>query len=528
MKLKLPFGRAQADDDDPFGSPTDDEERPSFFGSLFKRGGGDDDVFDDTDDGGGHGGRGLLIGALVVIGLIGAVVGYRLVDAHLREQEEERAFLPPTAAELAAKAAQPPSQPAPAAQPTQTSTLASTPAPPPTTSASNLMTMAMPPRPGPETALITPPGDVSASDRSTSRRPWLTGGGTASTAPAPAAPSAAPVITPPRLGTEPPAPPPVPAAEPAPTPPPASSVSPRTVAGDPLAPPPFEPNAQKAPRFDTLPAPPKVEPLPPAPIVELTAKTPRGLLPVIGSEGQTSVKLYGRPFDEGGSAPRIALVVTDLGLRREATEAAIDRLPANFTLAFSPYSPNLKHWIDRARAAGHEVAIGLPMEPANYPTQDPGPYALHTSLSPEDNMARLETVLGRGTGYVGVVATHGSRFLAKQTQILPILVALRQRGLLFLDNGAVPDGGVMAGGALPGLAFAVASTVVDERLFKDSIDVRLTQLVATAKNRRRAVGLASASPLTFERLVQWAATLESKDVQLAPLSAVAVTFQQKK
>lgn len=527
MKLKLPFGRAQADDDDPFGSPTDDEERPSFFASLFKRGGGDGDVFDDTDDGGGHGGRGLLIGALVVIGLIGAVVGYRLVDAHLREQEEERAFLPPTAAELAAKAAQPPSRPAPAAQPTP----ASTPAHPPTTSASNLMTMAMPPRPGPETALITPPGDVSASDRSTSRRPWLTGGGTASTTPAPAAPSAAPVITPPRLGTEPPPPPPPPpasAAEPAPTPPPASSVSSRTVAGDPLAPPPFEPNAQKAPRFDTLPAPPKVEPLPPAPIVELTAKTPRGLLPVIGSEGQTSVKLYGRPFDEGGSAPRIALVVTDLGLRREATEAAIDRLPANVTLAFSPYSSNLKHWIDRARAAGHEVAIGLPMEPANYPTQDPGPYALHTSLSPEDNMARLETVLGRATGYVGVVATHGSRFLAKQTQILPILVALRQRGLLFLDNGAVPDGGVMAGGALPGLAFAVASTVVDERLFKDSIDVRLTQLVATAKNRRRAVGLASASPLTFERLVQWAATLESKDVQLAPLSAVAVTFQQKK
>ena len=35
-----------------------------------------------------------------------------------------------------------------------------------------------------------------------------------------------------------------------------------------------------------------------------------------------------------------------------------------------------------ARAAGHEVLLQAPMEPFDYPDNDPGPQTLLTSLSP--------------------------------------------------------------------------------------------------------------------------------------------------
>ncbi|MEO5374055.1 MAG: divergent polysaccharide deacetylase family protein [Alphaproteobacteria bacterium] len=532
--LKLPFGRSGGGDDDPFGDPLDGDERPSFFGSLFRKGpSADEGSFDIEEDEAATRRRWIaLIVLLVGLGLGGAFFGYRMYVANLRQEEAERAFLPgplPTAAPEAAPAPPPPPPPPPPAA---------------TSPSSGKVVMAMPPRPtGASTgALVSPPGgDVAASDRSASRRPWLTGGGESGSTPAPApapatapaptapvapaAPAASPAIAPPTLTTPPAAPP---AATASPAPPAAPAAAPRAAGGEPLAPSPFEANGQKPPRFEELPVPPKVEPLPPAPMPDLTAKTSQGLLPVVGAEGRSSASVYARPFDGDIGKPRIALVVTDLGLRRESTEAAIDRLPAAVTLAFSPYAQNLKHWADRARAKGHEVMIGLPMEPTTFPTVDPGPYALLTALSPKDNMARLETVLTRTTGYVGVLATHGSRFLTSHTQVLPILLALRQRGLLYLDNGAVADGGVLTAGGLPGLPFAVASMTIDERPFREAIDARLDQLTAAAMSRKRAVALASAYPLTFERLVRWMGTLEAKGIQIAPVSAVVVTVQPKK
>ena len=41
------------------------------------------------------------------------------------------------------------------------------------------------------------------------------------------------------------------------------------------------------------------------------------------------------------------------------------------------------------RRAGHEVLIGLPMEPADYPRRDPGPQTLLTSLDAAENLKRL-------------------------------------------------------------------------------------------------------------------------------------------
>src|ERR1700761_8082059 len=99
------------------------------------------------------------------------------------------------------------------------------------------------------------------------------------------------------------------------------------------------------------------------------------LLPIIAADGRASWKAYARPFADDGR-PKIALVIGGLGLNPDQTKAAIEQLPPEVTLSFSPYAENLQAQIDHARAAGHEVMVEIPMEPLDYPDNDPGPYTL--------------------------------------------------------------------------------------------------------------------------------------------------------
>ena len=71
---------------------------------------------------------------------------------------------------------------------------------------------------------------------------------------------------------------------------------------------------------------------------------------------------YARPFDAKDPRPRIAIVITKLGLLHGATAAAIDKLPADVTLSFSPYALDLPEWMAHARTLGHEIMLDLPMD----------------------------------------------------------------------------------------------------------------------------------------------------------------------
>ena len=137
-------------------------------------------------------------------------------------------------------------------------------------------------------------------------------------------------------------------------------------------------------------------PLAPAPFPGLTAPGPGGLLPIIGKDGRTPFAAYARPFTANGK-PRIALVVGGLGLNAAATRAAIARLPPEVTLSFVPYADGLQGWIDQARAAGHEAVLEAPMEPVDYPNNDPGPMTLMAKAAPVETVRRMEQLLSRAT-----------------------------------------------------------------------------------------------------------------------------------
>jgi polysaccharide deacetylase 2 family uncharacterized protein YibQ len=231
---------------------------------------------------------------------------------------------------------------------------------------------------------------------------------------------------------------------------------------------------------------------------------------------------YAAPFDTSDTRARIAVVVTGLGLSDTATEAAIRTLPAAVSLSFTPYAKNLESWVTLARSNGHEVLLDLPMEPTTFPNDDPGPRALITSLSTQENQERLDWILDQADSYVGLAGYMGSRFSASEEQLRPVFQALKDRGLLYLDNRPA-DGYVAARLARKmGLVHAVNNRRIDDRqASRLTVDARLAQIERVALTERVAVAMARPFPVTLERLAAWLAELEESGFVLAPLTAVA-------
>jgi uncharacterized protein len=253
-------------------------------------------------------------------------------------------------------------------------------------------------------------------------------------------------------------------------------------------------------------------PLPPAPIAGLTAPGPGGLLPIIAKSGRTPFQAYARPFQSNGK-PKIALVIGGLGLNAAATKAAIEQLPPEVTLSFVPYADGLQTWVNMARAAGHEVLLEVPMEPLDYPSNDPGPYTLMANAAPAETVKRLEWLLARTTGYFGVTNYLGGRFVSSTSAMALFAGALKSRGLAFIDDGSA----VHRAGGLPR---ASASAVIDEQLSADEIDKQLLGLEAQALQHGAALGAGFSYPVTVEQVSRWSQGLAARGYQLAPASAI--------
>lgn len=315
-----------------------------------------------------------------------------------------------------------------------------------------------------------------------------------------------------------PAPPPAPAPEPAPAPqatapappPPPSPAAPRPIAPTPVQPAAPAPVATPAPAPAPAPqqqaarpaAPPSLAPLPPRDV-----------------EAPTWVR-FARPFDPEEKRPRIAIVLTDLGKSQAASNAAIQNLGGAITLAFSPYADNLTQWVALARAAGHEVLLNVPMEPADFPATDPGPQTLLTTLSARQNLERLDGLLGRAQGYVGIATAAGSRFTTSADAMRPVVDRMFQRGLLLLDSRTAQNSLAARVADDVGVPRVYADRIIDTEASRPAIDRALADLERIARQNGVAVGIGQPFPVTFERLINWLALVENRGFVIAPVSAV--------
>ena len=160
------------------------------------------------------------------------------------------------------------------------------------------------------------------------------------------------------------------------------------------------------------------------------------------------------------------------------------------------------------------------MEPFDYPDNDPGPHTLTVRAKPQDNLDRLHWVMGRFTGYTGLVTYMGAKLTADEAALTPILREVGGRGLIVVDDGS-SSRSIVRTGATASAPTLRATGVIDGLPQPDAIDRELQRLEDAARAKGAAIGTASVLPVTVDRVARWARALEERGIDLVPASALA-------
>jgi hypothetical protein len=251
----------------------------------------------------------------------------------------------------------------------------------------------------------------------------------------------------------------------------------------------------------------------------LLEKSRYGMIPVV-ADGLKPFTAYAAEADRVRAAkmPVIAIVVGGLGVGAAKTTDAIMKLPSAVTLAFTPYGSDPGKLAERARAQRHEILLQIPMEPFDYPDNDPGPQTLLTTLNSEQNLDRLYWHLSRFQGYAGIANFMGGRFVVADAVMQPIVREAAKRGLGYFDDGSSPRSVAASIAGAQAMPFAKGDVTIDTVPTAVEIDRALANLENLAKERGTAIGVASALPVSIERIGVWIKGLESHGIMLVPLT----------
>jgi hypothetical protein len=215
------------------------------------------------------------------------------------------------------------------------------------------------------------------------------------------------------------------------------------------------------------------------------------------------------------SVPAIAIVIDDLGADAVDTRRAI-ALPKEVSLSFLPYPDASPELAREGLRAGHQIVVHVPMEPQG--ATDPGPMALLTHLSADENVSRLNWALSRIEGYSGINNHEGSKFTADRAALVPVIEQLAQRHVFFLDSRTAPDTAVVPLARAFGVASAGRDIFLDDVLTPDAIAAQLTQAEKLASQQGVVIAIGHPHGVTMDVLAKWTATVASRGYELITAS----------
>ena len=216
--------------------------------------------------------------------------------------------------------------------------------------------------------------------------------------------------------------------------------------------------------------------------------------------------------------PKVAIIIDDLGYDWFIAKKFL-ALDGVFTFSVLPHGPYTKSIAKAAEAKGYEIMLHLPMEPIEYPSVNPGPGALLTSMSPDELIEQLRKDLDDVPSIKGVNNHMGSRMTTVSTQMYQIFSVLKQRNLFFIDSRSTAKTVCKPSARLLQIPFAQRDVFIDHIPDPEFIRKQLRQLVKIAKRKGVAVGIAHPHKITYKILSQELPELKKK-VRLVPASKI--------
>ena len=222
-----------------------------------------------------------------------------------------------------------------------------------------------------------------------------------------------------------------------------------------------------------------------------------------------------KPPKTGGSG-KLAIIIDDGGYGGEATEIILGLSP-KLTLAILPNTPHGAETAERARTAGFELMLHMPME-----NMDPNlfPHEGQLNMDMTDTVIRdlTEAALAQVPGAVGVNNHMGSRFTGDPKYMALFMDAIADKDLFFIDSRTTANSRAFE----VAKAFNVPSEARD--LFLDHVDdteeirARLWEAVKLAQTEGEAIAIGHFRPATAQVLAELLPKLADYGVELVHAS----------
>lgn len=148
-----------------------------------------------------------------------------------------------------------------------------------------------------------------------------------------------------------------------------------------------------------------------------------------------TVWLLPAPSVQADPAPRMVIVIDDLGNNRRLGEAAIN-LPGNLTFSVLPGLTWSTHLAELAHANGREVMLHMPMD--NHGRLPLGPMGLKVDMADSEWRATLEKALDDVPHAAGLNNHMGSLLTERGEPMTVVMEALAERDLYFMDSLTSP------------------------------------------------------------------------------------------
>lgn len=216
------------------------------------------------------------------------------------------------------------------------------------------------------------------------------------------------------------------------------------------------------------------------------------------------------------ASKRIAIIMDDIGLDLTTDSAAIQLEPP-ITVSIFPDERYSTKLMLLAHDLGREIIIHIPMEPINYPRNNPGHLGLFWQRSDAEITARIRTIIASLPYAVGGNNHMGSEFTRHVHQMDLVLMELKKAGLFFVDSRTFAESVAAQEAKRLGVPTAVRDMFLDNERDSDKILAQLHKLAHLARQRGSAIGICHPYPQTITALREFLPQLEQLGVEIVPV-----------
>jgi hypothetical protein len=215
--------------------------------------------------------------------------------------------------------------------------------------------------------------------------------------------------------------------------------------------------------------------------------------------------------------PRLAIVIDDIGQSLSAPRELLS-LGVPITFSVLPDLPHSRQAAELIARSHREFIIHLPMEPLDYPTQNPGPRPLLLSLDANQTRRRMDGYLRELPGAVGASNHMGSAYTADPERMALVQELLAERQLFFLNSKTSPTPVPAAVARRGRFAYLERDVFLDNERDPSLITRALNLAIFRARRNGQAIAIGHPYPETVQVLNAALSGPTVRGVELVSLS----------